>query len=234
VTAPTKVPRLASDVTRSTLAMIPALALTLLGEIAVIAVTEVTQIQLYATAILLFWSLYGICVILLTWRALGAVPAEELHRRLSATAPPAGRWRRMMWSTLGGGAVSWALTGSVVAVVAVIYLALNPEVASSPFVTWAAVAAIAVSWATTTTAYAVRMARENTALGGAEFPGDERPGFTDYLYLAVQVGTTFSASDVDITTSRMRRVVIGNSIISFTFNTVIVALLVSVLITRIG
>jgi uncharacterized membrane protein len=228
------VSRFASDVVRGTTAMAPALILTFLVEVALILTTDISVVQLYATVILLFWTIYAICVVLLTWRTFGSLSPDELGRHLAATAPPTSRWRRLTWSVFGGGAVSWALTGSVIATIAVVYLALNPDVASSPFVTWTAVAAIAASWAVTTTAYAVRIARENTARGGAQFPGGEAPAFTEYLYLAVQIGTTFSSSDVDVTTSRMRRVVTGNSIISFAFNTVIVALLVSVLITRIG
>jgi uncharacterized membrane protein len=212
----------------------PAFLVTILAEVLMIFATDISIVQLYVSVILLFWTIYAVCIVLLTWRAFGSLTPAELNRQLAATAPPASRWRRLAWSTLGGGAVSWALTGSIIAIIAVVFLALNPDVASSPFVTWTAVAAIAASWAVTTTAYAVRIARENAARGGARFPGDEDPAFTEYLYLAVQIGTTFSSSDVDVTTSRMRRVVTGNSVISFAFNTVIVALLVSVLITRIG
>jgi uncharacterized membrane protein len=229
-----KVPRFASDVVRGTVALIPAMVLTFVIEIVLIVTTDITLSQLYATVILLFWVIYAVVLIVLTWRAFGALSPEELDRQLVATAPPSGRWRRMLWALFGGGAVSWALTGSVIAVIAVIYLALNPDVASSPFVTGTAVLAIAASWAVTTTAYSVRIARENALRGGADFPGDGRPTFSEYVYLAVQIGTTFSSSDVSITSTRMRRVVTGNSIISFAFNTVIVALLVSVLITRIS
>jgi hypothetical protein len=47
----------------------------------------------------------------------------------------------------------------------------------------------------------------------------------------LQVCTTFSTSDVTVTTTRMRKVVSGQSVVSFAFNTVIVALLVSALLT---
>ena len=81
------------------------------------------------------------------------------------------------------------------------------------------------------TAYAVRYAREQAASGGVSFAKTPEPVFADYLYLAVQIATTFSSSDVTIETTRMRRLVTANSLISFTFNTVIVALLVSVLVS---
>jgi uncharacterized membrane protein len=219
---------------RGTLAMVPAFVLTMVVEVVVIVTTEISQAELWATSILLFWALYGVSAMVLTWHAFGRVPAEELERRILATAPPEGRARRALWAWFGGGAVSWALTGSTIAVIAVVYLALNPAIASSPFVSWSAVAAIASAWAVTSTAYAVRFARENVERGGADFPGEGRPAFTEYVYLAVQLGTTFSSSDVTITSSSMRRVVIGNSVISFAFNTVIVALFVSVLISRVG
>ncbi len=83
----------------------------------------------------------------------------------------------------------------------------------------------------TLTAYAVHYAREQSDNGGLDFPKTPTPTYADYFYLAVQVGTTFGASDVTVESTRMRRLVTGNSLISFTFNTVIVALLVSLLVT---
>ena len=228
-----RVPRYASDVFRGLAAFVPAFLATMALEALIIVTTEVSVLELGTTSVLAFWTFYGVSAIFLTWRAFGRLTAAELERRLRATAPPEGRWRQVLWATLGGGAVSWALTGSTIAVVAVVYLALNPSLASSPLVSWSAVAAIAASWAVTSTAYAVRFARENVARGGLDFPGGNRPTLTEYVYLAVQVGTTFSGSDVEVTTPAMRRVVTGNSIISFAFNTVIVALFVSVLISRV-
>ena len=54
--------------------------------------------------------------------------------------------------------------------------------------------------------------------------------FLDFFYLAVQVATTFASADVSVTTTKARRLITANSLISFGFNTVIVALLVSVLV----
>ena len=50
----------------------------------------------------------------------------------------------------------------------------------------------------------------------------------DFNYLAIQVSTTFSSSDVTIERTDARRVVSVHSLIAFAFNTIIVALLVSV------
>ena len=53
----------------------------------------------------------------------------------------------------------------------------------------------------------------------------------DFNYLAIQVSTTFSSSDVTIEHTAARRVVSVHSLIAFAFNTIIVALLVSVLVS---
>ncbi len=64
-----------------------------------------------------------------------------------------------------------------------------------------------------------------------EFPGDSAPTWDDYVYLAVQVSTTFSTHDGTVVTTAMRRKVTAQSVIAFVFNTVIVALVVSAMLT---
>lgn len=63
------------------------------------------------------------------------------------------------------------------------------------------------------------------------FPGRPELVRRDYFYLAVQVSTTFSTSDVELTTTEMRGTSTAQSILAFVVNTVIVALLVSALLT---
>ena len=51
-----------------------------------------------------------------------------------------------------------------------------------------------------------------------------------YVVLTWRIATTFGATDVSVTTPEMRRIVNLNVIVSFVYNSVIVALLVSILI----
>lgn len=62
---------------------------------------------------------------------------------------------------------------------------------------------------------------------GLVFPGDEEPDFIDFAYHSFVIGMTFQVSDIDITSKRMRRLTLGHSLISFVFNTCIVALTIS-------
>jgi uncharacterized membrane protein len=61
---------------------------------------------------------------------------------------------------------------------------------------------------------------------GFVFTGGDEPVFTDFLYVAFAVGLTYAMSDVNLEDSRMRRMVLLHSIISFLFySTVISAVL---------
>ena len=66
------------------------------------------------------------------------------------------------------------------------------------------------------------------APGGLDFPGGP-PAEMDFAYFAFTLGMTFQTSDVTIVSAEMRRVALGHAVIAFAFNTVILALAVSVL-----
>lgn len=54
------------------------------------------------------------------------------------------------------------------------------------------------------------------------------PGYGDFLYFAFNIGAAGQTSDVTITSPHIRRVVLGHTILSFLFNTTILALAVNV------
>lgn len=60
-----------------------------------------------------------------------------------------------------------------------------------------------------------------------EFPGAKEPGPWDFVYFSFVIGMTAQVSDVQIRTVKMRRVVTAHSIVSFFFNTVLIAVAVN-------
>lgn len=64
-------------------------------------------------------------------------------------------------------------------------------------------------------------------VGGIEFPKKEDPDYVDFAYFAFVVGMTFQVSDVVITSRVIRRFVLFHSMISFGFNTLIIALTIN-------
>lgn len=71
-------------------------------------------------------------------------------------------------------------------------------------------------------------------LGGADgkaralkFPGNGEPGSWDFLYYSFVVGMTAQVSDVQVLTTQMRRATLKHSVVSFFFNTVLLAMAVN-------
>jgi uncharacterized membrane protein len=64
---------------------------------------------------------------------------------------------------------------------------------------------------------------------GLNFPGeeDDEPDFIDFAYFAFVIGMTFQVSDVAITSKLIRRLSLVHALLSFLFNTVILALAIN-------
>ncbi|HEY2009623.1 MAG TPA: DUF1345 domain-containing protein [Rhizomicrobium sp.] len=60
-----------------------------------------------------------------------------------------------------------------------------------------------------------------------DFPGRGQPGTWDFLYYSFVVGMTCQVSDVQVTTTVMRRATILHGVVSFFFNTVFIAMAVN-------
>src|SRR6185503_3941088 len=63
--------------------------------------------------------------------------------------------------------------------------------------------------------------------GGLLFPGDREPDYMDFAYFSFVIGMTFQVSDVQITTREFRTLVLVHGMLSFGFNTVILALTIN-------
>jgi uncharacterized membrane protein len=93
-----------------------------------------------------------------------------------------------------------------------------------------------VSWLMTHTTFAFRYAHEfyeieSGGVGisvGLEFPGEKRPDYLDFLYFSLVLGMTFQVSDVQITARKFRRLAAVHGLLSFLFNTIILALTVNI------
>ena len=66
-------------------------------------------------------------------------------------------------------------------------------------------------------------------VGGIEFPTKTKPDYLDFAYFSFVIGMTFQVSDITISSQTIRRFVLVHSLISFFFNTIIVALSISIL-----
>jgi uncharacterized membrane protein len=65
--------------------------------------------------------------------------------------------------------------------------------------------------------------------GGLLFPGEEMPGYPDFAYFSFVIGMTCQVSDVQICSPRIRRLALVHGLISFVFNTAILAMFVNII-----
>lgn len=64
--------------------------------------------------------------------------------------------------------------------------------------------------------------------GGLTFPGTDDPDYFDFLYFSFIIGVASQTADVKITDAEMRRVSLVHSILSFFFNSAVLALTINI------
>ena len=93
---------------------------------------------------------------------------------------------------------------------------------------------IALSWAAVHTTFALHYAHDyyrGAKPGGLQFPSGDQQDHADYwdfVYFSFVIGMTAQVSDVGITDKTIRRTATVHGIISFVFNTALVALMVNI------
>lgn len=67
--------------------------------------------------------------------------------------------------------------------------------------------------------------------GGLAFPGGILPGGVEFLYFAMAIGTSATVSDVSVVSRDLRIATMIHSMVSFSFNTVLIAIAVNAAMT---
>lgn len=64
---------------------------------------------------------------------------------------------------------------------------------------------------------------------GLDFPNDDEPDYWDFLYYSFVIGMTSQVSDIQTTSRSMRRLTLIHSVLSFFFNTTILAMSINII-----
>lgn len=133
--------------------------------------------------------------------------------------------------------VSTAVMASLGAIVQLLAEVKNlPLPAKAPHLI-ASVVTISLSWAALHLLYTFHYthqyyARINSGIGeeigGMEFPGTPAPTFGDFFYFSITVGATSQTSDVVISSPAIRRSVTIHALLSFAFNTAVLAVTINI------
>ncbi len=91
-----------------------------------------------------------------------------------------------------------------------------------------------VSWTVTQFVFTLHYAHEyyrpdtnKDPKGGLDFAGEKNPDYWDFLYFATSIGAASQTSDVVISSRGLRRLVTVHAVVSFFFNTAVLALTIN-------
>ena len=94
-----------------------------------------------------------------------------------------------------------------------------------------AILTITLSWVMVHTSFALHYAHDYyrpKQPGGLKFPDEDKPDYWDFVYFSFVIGMTAQVSDVAITDRTIRRTATAHGVVSFVFNTALLALMVNI------
>jgi len=179
-----------------------------------------------SSRLLLAWDAGASLYLILTFVMMARSAVADMRRRAG---------------TQDEGAIFILLVTSVAAVASLAAIAIELHgsggagAEGKPFRIALAGVTILCSWRFVHTSFALHYAHElygegrDERIGGLRFPEPKYdPDYWDFLYFAANLGAAAQTSDVMVTGQSMRRLVLAHTILSFLFNTTILALAVNV------
>ena len=198
-----------------------------LGLATIVEVFAVQHQMQWLSALLVSWSVFSLSMILLSWITFFTVPDIDVYLESRQ-------------QDQSGAAIFAIVVISVcLSLAGILILRKNlPSHSGRGLFEAISIISLASSWILLHTIFTLHYARlfyaddpsgNKPQLAGLSFPEEEKPDYLDFAYFSFVIGMTFQVSDVEITRRLLRKLVLAHSLISFVFNTVIVALTISVL-----
>jgi uncharacterized membrane protein len=180
------------------------------------------------TLSIIVWDVFASCALVFTWLTITFTPAERLRPR----AREQDLSRLLIFI--------FVVVAACSSLFAVGFLLHTNKSAQQPHLGYhlaLSLYAVIAAWSLAHTVFALRYAhtfygddresRNHRHAGGLQFPSESNPNYVDFAYFSFVIGMTFQVSDVVVTSREMRRLVLLHGILSFGFNTVILALAVN-------
>ncbi|WP_404312422.1 DUF1345 domain-containing protein [Agrococcus terreus] len=186
------------------------------------------QVGTTVVALTLVFGAYGPAFLWLSSFAFAGLSGDPLRARVRRSEE---RSRFVRWLYLGGPR-SWALLIVLIGVVSVVLLATRGD--ADLLVLASCVVGVVGTWVLLVAIFAIEHMRGWAERGGLAFPGEGSRGFADFVYLSVQLSTTFSSADVALETTDARRLATLQSVVAFAYNAVVIAVLASLLVSIAG
>ena len=182
------------------------------------------------TQLVVVWDMFTLTILALAWVVISTKDPYEARRN--------ARLQDSSATFLFVFVIS-AATASLVAVGLLLLSAKNLSPTALARHIALSVTAVVLSWMLVHTLFALRYAHlyfrdareveRHAVSGGLVFPGKDSLDYFDFAYFSFVVGMTCQVSDVQVSSSQMRRVTLVHGLISFAFNTAILAMFVNII-----
>ena len=174
------------------------------------------------------WDIFTICFLGLSWRTMLRANPEAMRR--FAQQEDEGRVLIL----------SLVITAACISILAIGLMLHDKDKENSLLFLHIGLSIVTIvsSWLLVHTIFAQHYAhiyyRSNRELSecksdGLDFPGEIEPDYWDFLYFSFVVGMTSQVSDVSVTSRQMRKLSLIHGVLSFFFNTTIVAMTINII-----
>ena len=165
------------------------------------------------------WNAGALALLGVAWGLILRSPADATRAHAAADDPGRAAVTALVLMTS---------TSSLISAVVLVHRAQAIQGAEGDALVALCLANVALCWALTHTAFALRYAHlyyrdDDEGVGGVDFPGGAQPAYVDFAYLAFTVGMCFQVSDTSVSSPQIRRTVLLHAVMSFVYNTAIVA-----------
>jgi len=189
---------------------------------------------LSGASVLIGWNVAALCFLLPTGWILITSNAETVRRHAKAEDENKAVIMAMVLTAVG-------------ASLAAIVVALKEsklggghgggQAGEPPWVVGLSVLTLVLSWLVVQSLYALHYTHryfgdrddDGKPDGGIDFPGAKPSTYRDFIYVSVCIGATCQVSDFDITSAKFRNLVTTHALISFVFNTMVLALGINII-----
>jgi uncharacterized membrane protein len=177
--------------------------------------------------LMLGWDVFALTLLILNWITFFTTSSQDIRKRARVEDSS----RIVIFSL-----VLVCTFASMLAVILLLVTRSEKQEWKGLYLT-VAIAGMVFSWLLVHTIYTLRYAhlyysnhpdKKDTHAGGLDFPEEEHPDFIDFAYFSFVLGMTFQVSDVQITSKSLRRMALMHGMLSFGYNTIIVALTINV------
>lgn len=174
------------------------------------------------------WDTFSLCMIVMSWITFFITKSKQIREQAKVQDPK----RSIVFIII--------LISTFASILAVTLLIVTKKEGNSG-ASWrlpVAILGMLLSWFLIHTVFALRYAhiyygdhktKPDTHAGGLEFPGEENPEYLDFAYYSFVLGMTFQVSDVQVTSKRLRSLALLQGLISFGFNTIMIALTINLI-----